>query len=238
MRGRPRLPVKGSVRIAKRRLTALELPLHKKSIMQRHLNQGKVWNAVRQTYSHYDPRYTRSLVAPAFKPRWRSQANNTFLRNKHANYSIRKANKTEQLTNIVLPIHGNGNRGGVNSGYVMRVLRNNPIKYAIVGSNGMLKGFALLKNIRVNHSRYIDVIAGPGVGHTLMNKIISNAKANKKSRINLKAVISQNILNKINRGNATVNNNKLVQWYKGKGYKVRGALNFYNGLQPMSLNLP
>jgi hypothetical protein len=141
-------------------------------------------------------------------------------------------NKT--IMNIVMPISNtNSNsrqkRGGVNPEYVQNAIKVASIKYVTVGNNGRLKAFALIKS-KTPNSRYINVIgAFPGYGHSLMNKIINNAKKNGLKRINLKAVTHVT-------ANKNANNDPLVKWYAGKGFVRAGPLN--NGqLLPMSINL-
>ena len=136
----------------------------------------------------------------------------------------------KSFVNIVDPItRGNASkRGGVNPAYIQNAYKNASTKYATVGTNRKLKAFALIKN--KPNSRYINVIgAFPGYGHSLMNKIINNAKKNGLKRINLKAVTHVT-------ANKNANNDPLVKWYAGKGFVRAGPLN--NGqLLPMSINL-
>lgn len=220
---RPRIPVRGSVRLSSKRLSTLTPRLNVKvrPAFKKALNTGQVWNAVRETYGTMNPEVARKLVSPGLYPRPRYESTNQIKRNRNVNQIFRHATQTRSLVNIVMPVAG-GSRGGVNPGYAVNVYHSNPIRYAIVGKNGTMKGFALLKN-RQNGSRYINVIAGPGVGHQLMNKVLANARANGKTRVNLSAV---------SHNDPAVN--ALVKWYKGKGFVQTGNRNS-NGLVPMSL---
>lgn len=219
---KPKFPVRGSKRVSIQRLSGLTPLLHPtvRPGFEKALKSGQVWNAVRETYGSRNPHNARKLVSPGLYPRPRHESTNQIKRNGNVNQYFRHALKTRSLVNIVMPVAG-GNRGGVNPGYAANAYHRNPIRYAIVNKRGEMKGFALLKN-RANGSRYIDVIAGPGVGHQLMNKVLANARASGKVRVNLSAV-SRN----------DPNVNALVQWYKGKGFVITGARNS-NGLVPMS----
>jgi hypothetical protein len=135
--------------------------------------------------------------------------------------------------NIVVPFTGNNigaaKRGGVNPEYVQNAVKTANMKYATVGTNGRLKAFALIKSKSPN-SRYINVIgAFPGYGHSLMNKIINNARTNKIKKINLKAVTHV-------KSNMNANRDPLVRWYMGKGFSRSGPLNSEE-LLPMSIKL-
>jgi hypothetical protein len=84
-----------------------------------------------------------------------------------------------------------------------------------------MKAFALVKN--KPNSRYINVISGfTSYGHPMMNRILANAQAAGKKRVNLQAVVQTN----------SANNDPLVKWYMAKGFVKSGNLS--NSMLPMS----
>mgnify|MGYP006286596903 CR=1 FL=1 len=93
-------------------------------------------------------------------------------------------------------------------------------------SIAFLLGYERLLNTN-RKSRFIDVIGDyPGYGSSLMNRIISNAKANGKKYVNLKAVTTA-----LNNKNAE--SYPLVKWYKSKGFVKSGPLIKNEYLLPM-----
>ena len=223
---------RASVRLAVKSIkkkTQNILPVRKKKRIEKLAEKEKVWNAVKQLYNIESGNVSsRNLVSPYFRPRPRkyNASKNKFITGNNANKVIRNSIKlNKNIADILVPLNGNS-RGGVDPGYVAAVLNTTNIKYAIVNTNGKLKAIALVKN--QPNSRYINVIAGyKSYGHPMMNKVLSNAKAANKRRVNLKAVVQSTSLNK------NANKDPLVRWYASKGFKRSGTLN-NTGLFPMS----
>ena len=223
---------RASMRLVKKVLLehASKLPALKRKRVERMMTEYKnVWPTVQFMYNiNSGNTSARNRVSKVFHPIHRkyNTSRNKILSNNNANRAIKRSIVRKNIANILVPVTG-GNRtgGGVNPGYVANALKNKNLKYAIVNvSNGKLKALALVNN--KPNSRYVNVIAGlRGYGHPMMNKILNNAKAAGKKRVNLKAVT--NVTN-----NSKANNVPLVKWYVAKGFRRTGTLN--NGLLPMS----
>lgn len=235
------VPARASARIAGKHIKAYStwLPKSKQKEVSKLLSAGKVWSAVRSMYNKTGNTTARIGISSHFFPKpGKYNASKNRILSTRPNSNRRTVNRrinnsvyNKSIVNIVVPLTGNTNqkRGGVNPDYVQNAVKHANIKYATVGTNGRLKAFALIKSKSPN-SRYIDVIgAFPGYGHSLMNKIINNARTNKMSKINLKAVTHV-------KANKNANSDPLVRWYMGKGFSRSGPLNSEE-LLPMSIKL-
>ncbi len=235
------VPTRASSRIAGKYIKnyASWLPIRKQKEVSKLLSSGKVWHAVRSMYNKGGNTSSRTGISTHFFPnpgKYNDSKNKII--STRANSNKRTVNKAinrsignKSIVNIVIPLTGNTTtkRGGVNPEYVENAVKHASIKYATMGNNGRLKAFALIKT-KSPTSRYIDVIgAFPGYGHSLMNKIIHNAKVNQLKKINLKAVTHV-------KSNKNANTDPLVKWYMGKGFARSGSLN-REGLLPMTINL-
>ena len=227
-------PVRASVRIAENKIKkyASGLPVRKRTRIERILKERRdVWNAVKSMYNIKQANVSsRNIVSEYFRPTFRKYdaSLNTFVTGKKANRVIKRSIIHKNIADMLMPLHG-VTRGGVHSGYVLDAIKKANVKYAIVNDKGRLRAFALLKNTTPN-SRYVNVISAfTSYGHPLMNKVLENAKALGKKRVNLKAVTNTS-------NNAKANNDPLVKWYASKGFKRSGKLN-KNQLLPMSHNL-
>lgn len=219
---------RASVRIAKKSVKKYAEdslpPLKRKRIESILKRNNNVWTAVKRMYNVSGGNVSsRNIVSPYFQPTMRkyNASKNRFVTGQNANRAIKRALIHKNIVNMLVPFRGS--RGGVHSGYVENALKHTNIKYGIVNDKGKLKSFALVKNSP--NSRYINVISGyTSYGHPMINKVISNARNAGKKRVNLKAVLQNK--NK-------PNNDPLVKWYSGKGFKPSGnATNNY--LFPMS----
>jgi len=97
-------------------------------------------------------------------------------------------------------------------------------RYAMLGNNSSFIGFALVHNN--GNKRVIELIgAKRGYGRPLMNRIVKNAKNNRKSNLFLAAA------------NESANGGvkKLLKFYSNMGFKVSGPLQL--GFTPMALKL-
>jgi hypothetical protein len=233
-------PTRASPRIAKRHLTAYAswLPIRKQKEVSKLLAKNQIWPATRCMYNKSNTS-SRIGISPCFFPappkynvtKNRIVSTRPTSNKRTVNRAIQKSINNKSIVNIVVPLTGNTTkkRGGVNPEYVQNAVRNANIRYATVGNNGKLKAFAFIKTTSPN-SRYINVIgAYQGYGHSLMNKIINNARINRLRKINLKAVTHVT-------KNSNANNDPLVKWYKGKGFVRSGQLN-NEQLLPMSIRL-
>lgn len=208
-------------------------PVRTQKKIERKLRTKGVWNAVRNLYNIEKGNVSsRMYVSKYFAPKHRkyNASKNVFVNGRNANRAIDRAIRQKYIANILVPF--SGSRGGVEPSYVVNAIKNaNVNKYAIINRNNKsLKAFALIKNPNRN-SRYINVIAGfTSYGHPMMNKILNNARAQGKNRVNLKAVVQTT------NNNSKANNDPLVKWYMSKGFKRSGVLNS-GQLLPMSIKL-
>lgn len=235
-------PSRASERIAGKYLKAYAswLPIRKQKEVSKLLKSGKVWPAVRSLYNKSGNNLSARVgISKYFHPnpgKYNASRNKIISTRSNGakrtvNRALNRATNNKTIMNIVMPISNTNSaskpkRGGVNPEYVQNAVKAASIKYVTLGNNGRLKAFALIKS-RTPNSRYINVIgAFPGYGHSLMNKIIQNARNNKLNRVNLKAVTHAK----------NVNTDPLVRWYMGKGFSRSGSLNS-EALLPMSIKL-
>jgi hypothetical protein len=222
---------RGSLRIAEKSIkkyAANYLPTLKRKRIETILKKNKnVWSAVKSMYNVTGGNTSaRNVVNPFFHPTVRkyNASKNRFVTGRNANRAIQRSIVQKNIVNMLVPLHG-VKRGGVHPGYVVNALKSANVKYAIVNDNGKLKSFALLKNYP--NSRYINVISAfTSYGHPMMNKILANAKAQGKKKVNLQAVTNTT-------NNKRANENALVKWYTAKGFKRSAPLGG-NQLLPMS----
>lgn len=203
--------------------------VRKKRKIEKLTEAGNVWSAVKKLYDIEKGNVSvRDIVRRHFRPKMRkyNSTKNIIVNKNNANRAIQRSIRHKNIANILIPLSGNS-RGGVDPAYVVSALPTTNIKYAIVNKNtGTLKALALVQN--APNSRYINVIAGySSYGHPMMNKILKNAKAANKKRVNLKAVVQSTSNNRY------ANNDPLVKWYKGKGFVRSGTMN-EGSLLPMS----
>jgi hypothetical protein len=231
---------RASSRVAKKRLLnyASWLPIRKQKEVSKLLSKNDILSATRSMYNKGNTSI-RNIISPFYFQR-NSKYNSTKNRilstrpssnRRTVNKVLKTAMSKKIIVNIVDPFTRNTSkkRGGVNPEYVQNAIKNANIRYATVGANGKLNALALIKSPTPN-SRYVNVIgAHQGYGHSLMNRIINNAKTNGIKRINLKAVTHVT-------KNSNANNDPLVKWYKGKGFVRSGKLN-KEQLLPMSIRL-
>lgn len=226
-------PTRASLRVAERgikKYAANYLPVRKRKRVEKLLKErANIWNAVRSMYNIGGGNVSsRNVVSMYFHPTVRkyNSTKNSFVTGKKANRVIKRSIVKKNIANMLVPLHG-VQRGGVSSSYVLNAVKKANVKYALVNESGkMLRAFALIKN-RPNASRYINVISAvTSYGHPMMNKVLANAKALGKSRVNLKAVVTNS---------TNPSSDPLVQWYAGKGFKPSGV--YKNDLLPMSHNL-
>lgn len=228
-----RKPQRASLRIAKK---TIEKKLNtyssrKKREVKSLLSKNKIWAATRKLYvpgnSNVSSREGVSRFFYPLPPPYNASRNIITRNKRNVNKVLNTAIKNASLVDIVIPLVGAGAKGAsVNPGYIENAAKTSNMKYATIGNNRRLKAFALLLNTNRN-SRFIDVIgAYPGYGSSLMNRIISNAKANGKKYVNLKAVTTA-----LNNKNAE--SYPLVKWYKSKGFVKSGPLIKNEYLLPM-----
>jgi hypothetical protein len=222
-RASPRIAQKGIKKYASNWVTSAR----KRKLVEKLANEGKIWNAVKSMYNIKQGNVSsREAVSMFFHPRYRkyNASKNIFVNKNNAERAIRRAISQKYIADILIPLAGN-TRGGVDPRYLVNYgLKGANIKYAIINKNNKsLKALGLVQNFP-NH-RYINVIAGlKSYGHPMMNRILTNAG---QKRVNLKAVTGA-------LKNSNANNDPLVKWYMGKGFKRAGPLNLKSQLLPMS----
>ena len=132
-------PVRASIRVAKKTIEKkFATSLRKKRVLEKALKKGNVWSAVIQTYNKTGNNTSaRNIVSPVFRPKYRYNPNKNVIINnsRNVNKAITKALLYKNIIDIIIPLVGQGKRGGVDPNYVKYAMKHANVKYAVLNKN-------------------------------------------------------------------------------------------------------